>query len=443
MSSAEWHRFNGHLKSLITEGMVSIERKGIETKRLKDFTGWMVTSNQDAPLKIDIGDSRVVCFDVSPQCRGNTAYFKRLGKVLDHPDAPGVVMRYLLSCDLSDFEPEEIPATKMKSDIMREQLPNPIRFIIDHISSWSEDQVAKPSCTSLYQNYVEWCGGNGEKPFSNNILGKKFSQINIERKRGSGRKREWQYILDRSKIVAKLRESGLGDMEEFSDIPQPDLPTNETTDIPIFNVPETVLEGPVIPPKITPPQTKMSTPPPSTKKDKKANKQDDSTQALFDYGAEDTRALVASTSGTPETSKRPEPVIDEPENSKPPKPIKSSNEVSSAILLNRVQREQCLRKWAIDHGEDPDVFVTITEKDIRLSHEYRDRMMSDADAVDFAEEDGMNVNDIFYMSRRERLISEEIYLRNFENAGRPRTYVYDDKEWQKGISILQENGHLW
>ena len=31
MSSGEWHRFNGHLKSLITERMVAIERKGLET----------------------------------------------------------------------------------------------------------------------------------------------------------------------------------------------------------------------------------------------------------------------------------------------------------------------------------------------------------------------------------------------------------------------------
>ena len=86
----------------------------------------MVTSNQDALIKIDIGDSRVVCFDVSSRCRGNTAYFKRLRKVLDHPDAPGVVMKYLLNCDISDFEPQEIPTTKMKSDIMRDQLPTPI-----------------------------------------------------------------------------------------------------------------------------------------------------------------------------------------------------------------------------------------------------------------------------------------------------------------------------
>ncbi|GES96581.1 hypothetical protein GLOIN_2v1877063 [Rhizophagus clarus] len=73
-------------------------------------------------------------------------------------------------------------------------------------------------------------------------------------------KREYHYILNRSKIIAKLRESGLGDMEEFSDIPQPNLPTNEATDIPIFNVPE------IIPPKIIPPQPEENLP----KRDKKA-----------------------------------------------------------------------------------------------------------------------------------------------------------------------------
>ena len=106
--------------------MVTIERKGLESKRIDDFARYMVTNNQNAPIKIDIGDSRVVCYDVLSRCRGNTAYFKRLRNVFNHPDAPGVVMKYLLSRDLSDFEPQEIPATKMKSDIMCDQLPTPI-----------------------------------------------------------------------------------------------------------------------------------------------------------------------------------------------------------------------------------------------------------------------------------------------------------------------------
>src|SRR4051794_6999505 len=97
ISSGEWHRFNRHLKSLIMEGKVTIKRKGLETIRINDYTRYMVTSNQNASLKIDIGDSCIVYYNISAHCRGNTAYFSQLGKTLDHPDAPEVIISYLLS----------------------------------------------------------------------------------------------------------------------------------------------------------------------------------------------------------------------------------------------------------------------------------------------------------------------------------------------------------
>jgi hypothetical protein len=66
-----------------------------------------------------------------------------------------------------------------------------------------------------------------------------------------------------------------------------------------------------------------------------------------------------------------------------------------------------------------------------------------ANVIKFARENKMNPNDLFYMTRRERLISEEIYLREFEDVRKPWEYIYNDKEWQKNVSILQENGMLW
>jgi hypothetical protein len=70
-------------------------------------------------------------------------------------------------------------------------------------------------------------------------------------------------------------------------------------------------------------------------------------------------------------------------------------------------------------------------------------MMADADVINFAKENKMNLNDLFYMTRRERLISEEIYLWEYDDVRKPWEYIYDDEEWQKNISILQENGMLW
>jgi hypothetical protein len=303
MSSGEWHRFNGHLKSLITERMVAIERKGLETIRINNYAGYIVTSNQDALLKIDIGDSCIVCFNVSACCRGNIPYFDRLGKILDHPDAPGVVILYFLSCNLTNWSPGKIPATKMKIETMRRQFSNPIRFIIDYIISWPENCINRFSCEKVYQDYLEWCECNREKPLAKKDAGTKFSLISIDqtRSRDNG-VRVYHYILDRSKIVAKLRESGLGDMEEFSDILQDDLPENGTTDIPIFNALEIIISS-----KIIPPQPEKSTLSPNTKKDKKADKQDESTQTLFDYVAEDA-SPVTSSSKTVEISKVIDPI---------------------------------------------------------------------------------------------------------------------------------------
>ena len=50
-------------------------------------------------------------------------YFKRLAKILEHPDAPSELLLcliYLLSLDISDWSPQDIPSTRMKTEIIRE-----------------------------------------------------------------------------------------------------------------------------------------------------------------------------------------------------------------------------------------------------------------------------------------------------------------------------------
>jgi len=76
MISGEWHKTNDHLKSLITELYIIIEYKGLKPKTIKDFAGYIVLSNHNASLRIEMGDGHIVCLDVSSQCKGNMKYFK-------------------------------------------------------------------------------------------------------------------------------------------------------------------------------------------------------------------------------------------------------------------------------------------------------------------------------------------------------------------------------
>ncbi|CAG8459930.1 9509_t:CDS:2, partial [Diversispora eburnea] len=58
-------------------------------------------------------------------------------------------------------------------------------------------------------------------------------------------------------------------------------------------------------------------------------------------------------------------------------------------------------QWAIDHSEDPDKFVTITEKNRDLAHTYHDRLCSDADMIQFAKVTDDDPDTLMDMSRRE------------------------------------------
>src|SRR6185312_14769676 len=111
--------------------------------------------------------------------------------------------------------------------------------------------------------------------------------------------------------------------------------------------------------------------------------------------------------------------LDLPMNNEP----KNSTEVSPQQISyppgyqTREQREIRLRQKAIELGEDPDKFVTITEKDKLDSIAFRDRMQTDARMCGFAKEAEEDPSEYMDMTVRERLVSEEIVRRSLEEDG--------------------------
>src|ERR1043165_4731760 len=88
-----------------------------------------------------------------------------------------------------------------------------------------------------------------------------------------------------------------------------------------------------------------------------------------------------------------------------PEPI---NQVSSAILLARAQREERLRKKTVKLDENPDDFVTITKKDHLDSIAFQDRMETDSRICGWTEELEEDPKEHMDMTVQERLIGEEI-----------------------------------
>ncbi|CAB4443500.1 unnamed protein product [Rhizophagus irregularis] len=204
MSGKEWHGANNRLKSLITEPYISIEEKGIDVKIIDDFAGYMILSNHAMPIRIEMGDERFVALNVSAKYKGNREYFGSLIKVLENPDTAGSFMSYLLSRDLTSFNPRTIPDTRMKQELIEASIPNPQRFLQYYLEIMWPDNCDRLeiSCTNFYSTYQNWCSEKGEnKTLSDNKFGMEIKQLAPKtRPRRSGT-REYCYILDKAKIA--------------------------------------------------------------------------------------------------------------------------------------------------------------------------------------------------------------------------------------------------
>ena len=184
MTGSEWHGANNQLKGLITEPYISIEEKGVDTKVLDDFAGYMILSNHAMPIRIELGDERFVALDVSARYKGNREYFASLLKILNCPNTANSFMAYLLSRNIENWSPRDVPNTRMKQELIEASMPNPQRFILEYINTyWPEntENIREISCTKFYGIYTYWCQENGEsKILSNNKFGMEIKQFIIK-----------------------------------------------------------------------------------------------------------------------------------------------------------------------------------------------------------------------------------------------------------------------
>ncbi|UZO18663.1 uncharacterized protein OCT59_009975 [Rhizophagus irregularis] len=92
--------------------------KEIDVKVIDDFAGYMILSNHAMPIRIEMGDERFIALNVSAKYKGNREYFGFLVKVLENPDTASSFMSYLLSRDLTSFNPRSIPDTQIKRELI-------------------------------------------------------------------------------------------------------------------------------------------------------------------------------------------------------------------------------------------------------------------------------------------------------------------------------------
>ena len=106
------------LKSQITEPMISIEPKCVDTYRVQNMALRIYASNEIAALPIDTNDRRFLVLEVSSAQAADTAYWASVNAAIDGNEVSAFV-KEALAADLSAFDTERrsVPKTAARAEL--------------------------------------------------------------------------------------------------------------------------------------------------------------------------------------------------------------------------------------------------------------------------------------------------------------------------------------
>jgi hypothetical protein len=124
------------LHDIITEDVISVEKKGVDQIKVETCFGVMAFTNNDAALQLDNTDRRylVVRTDVTPRDPG---YYIRLFDKLNDPAAMAAVMYSLVNRDLKGYSGQQAaPMTAAKADMKEAGMSDLDHHLADSQDKW-------------------------------------------------------------------------------------------------------------------------------------------------------------------------------------------------------------------------------------------------------------------------------------------------------------------
>lgn len=113
----------GTLKSTITEPTLSIEPKGYDVENQPNYLKIIMASNNEHPIDVEPDDRRMFCLEFSDKYKQDKSYFVGLHDFYNRQGGKEFFLHYLQNFDLADFNPYEMPRTKMWKEQRSFSLP--------------------------------------------------------------------------------------------------------------------------------------------------------------------------------------------------------------------------------------------------------------------------------------------------------------------------------
>lgn len=172
----DYHKTFDKLKDLITNKRITIERKGIDSLEMDDFNNYIITTNNEYPIKIEENDRRYTLIKINEDKAGDRQYFDNLRKYTDgeFSEAAANAFMDMLTNRKILLDIHKPLMTEWKAELadMYKRVDTVAEFI-----TTTQYNNPKQTSAAVKKDYVEFCTDHGLRPITDVMLSKQLKQL--------------------------------------------------------------------------------------------------------------------------------------------------------------------------------------------------------------------------------------------------------------------------
>jgi hypothetical protein len=188
----------GQIKGLITDPILTINKKGIDQIQIKSYHRFIITTNKEDPIATSKDDRRNLIIRSSDELCGNKTYFKHIYELLDDEIVVRTCYDYFKSIpDLDKFGLIPIPSTAYQNELKKLDISAPEQFLI-HLCELNVDKKnVEFTAKELFEMFQDFLTDSNIKYEITSLkFGVKLANLNISGLSKGRNKKGNTYKLD-------------------------------------------------------------------------------------------------------------------------------------------------------------------------------------------------------------------------------------------------------
>lgn len=210
----------GQIKKLITDPRVTINRKGVGQYEVTSYHRFIVTTNNEDPMRSGSDDRRKVIVrssdELCPSVMGTSesrTYFTLLRKAIDNDDVMVALYKRLTQLeDLDNFNHWAMPKTEHQQ-ALKDLSRTPVDFWLESYVATTEGDESQIPASEAYESFKLWCSLNKQECFLTNVkfslqlklLRNEWVQTGIKKKYGNDVKFNLKMLREQYGLIDELK----------------------------------------------------------------------------------------------------------------------------------------------------------------------------------------------------------------------------------------------